>query len=476
MSAVFQTLGELSTHLAGTNIEVVDPGVPLVEWAAELSNDPSWKNQPSIRKVVGFAARNIASVPMHLYEFVGEQDRRRVRDGALAEVLRRPSRAPGETAYRFWERVLIEGLIYDRFAVRIVERDDGYELVRIPARLVTFAADALDRITSVNVRKPDGTVQELDPAGFILDAGYATKGASGTSPLKTLRDLLDEQTEAVRYRRSIWRNGARTAGVIERPANTPWAEGARERFGRSWGNFSRGGGQEGGTPVLEDGMQYKPVDAFRPKDTMDLEGRQLTDAEVAAAFHIAPELVGAREGTFSNIKAFKEMLYGPALGPYISAWEQTLDATLIPLLGTPNQYVEANVEAKMRGSFEEQAGVLSTSVGAPWMTRNEARAKQNMSAIDGGDELITPLNVLVGGQASPQDGKTGLVLAKFAARQEQVVRSQKAAGADWWDGPRWDRELVADLVKAGVDVIEAATVAKQFNTEAEQRFRAEEES
>jgi hypothetical protein len=128
----------------------------------------------------------------------------------------------------------------------------------------------------------------------------------------------------------------------------------------------------------------------------------------------------------------------------------------------------------MRGSFEEQAGVLSTSVGAPWMTRNEARAKQNMSAIDGGDELITPLNVLVGGQASPQDGKADQVLAKFAARQEQVVRSQKAAGADWWDGPRWDRELVADLAKSGIDVVEAAAMAKQFNTEAEQRFRAEE--
>lgn len=476
MSAVFQSLGELSTYLAGTNVEVVDPGVPLVEWAATLSNDPGWKNQPSIRKVVGFAARNIASVPMHLYEFVGEQDRRRVRDGTLAEVLRRPSRSPGETPYRFWERVLIDGLIHDRFCVRIVERIDGYELVRIPARMVSFVSDGLDRITSVKIRKQDGTLNEESPEGFILDAGYATKGANGTSPLTTLRDLLDEQTEAVRYRRSIWRNGARTAGVIERPANTPWADGARERFGRSWKNFSRGGGQEGGTPVLEDGMQYKPVEAFRPKDTLDLQGRQLTDAEVAAAFHIAPELVGAREGTFSNIKAFKEMLYGPALGPYISAWEQTLDATLVPLLGTPQQYVEANVEAKMRGSFEEQAGVLSTSVGAPWMTRNEARAKQNMSAIDGGDELITPLNVLVGGQASPQDGKADQVLAKFAARQEQVVRSQKAAGGDWWDGPRWDRELVADLVKVGIDVIEAATVAKQFNTEAEQRFRAEEAS
>jgi hypothetical protein len=35
------------------------------------------------------------------------------------------------------------------------------------------------------------------------------------------------------------------------------------------------------------------------------------------------------------------------------------------------------------------------------MTANEARALRNMPAIDGGDELVTPLNVLVGGQAVP---------------------------------------------------------------------------
>ena len=38
------------------------------------------------------------------------------------------------------------------------------------------------------------------------------------------------------------------------------------------------------------------------------------------------------------------------------------------------------------------------------MTTNQARRILDMPAIDGGDELITPLNVLTGGQPSPQDG------------------------------------------------------------------------
>ncbi len=37
------------------------------------------------------------------------------------------------------------------------------------------------------------------------------------------------------------------------------------------------------------------------------------------------------------------------------------------------------------------------------MTRAESRAKLNLPYLEGTDELITPLNVLVGGQASPTD-------------------------------------------------------------------------
>lgn len=474
MSAYFETLGELGSYLGRTGIQLMDPPTPLLEWAEYLNHGPAWSNQPSIRKVVGFVARSLASTPLHLFELRGEQDRVRVRDGELAAVLRRPSRAPAMTPYRFWESLLIDGLIHDKYCAQIVQHSDGLELVRIPARLVKFKSDFLGRITEVIITNSDGETRGHDPSGFLIDVGYAERGANGTSPLKTLKHILSESTEAVEYRRSIWRNGARVPQVIERPQEAgSFTEPAFERFKRSWSAFVKGGGQEGGTPILEDGMTLKEVNAFRPKDTLDLEGRKLTDIEVCSAYYIAPELIGAREGTFSNIKAFKQMLYGPNLGPYFEAWEQALNTTLVPLLAPGKDvYIEANIESKLRGSFEEQADVMSTATGAPWMTRNEARAKQNMPAIDGGDELVTPLNVLIGGQSSPQDGKAiEGVLQKFAARQQQVIASQKSAGVlDWWDRGRWDRELVTDLTKAGIEVTKAAAIARRVNDEAEAEY------
>jgi HK97 family phage portal protein len=215
---------------------------------------------------------------------------------------------------------------------------------------------------------------------------------------------LEENRRSVAWRNGQWDNAPKISGLLKRPADAPkWGETQRERFINSWRTW-RDAPLMGGTPVLEDGMDYAPLDTFSPKDARDIEGRQLTDAEVASAFHIPPELVGAREGNFSNIAAFRQMLFGPTLGPLFEELKQVVNAGLVRSLdATADLYVEQDREAAINGSFLEQAKLLSTLTGGPIMTRAEGRAKLNLPHIDGTEELIVPLNVVEGGQASPQD-------------------------------------------------------------------------
>ena len=120
-------------------------------------------------------------------------------------------------------------------------------------------------------------------------------------------------------------------------------------------------------------------------------------------------MVGVLQGTnYSNMREFNRALYRTSLGPDIRYIEERITQFVLPLIGgSDDEFVKLNVESMLRGSFEEQAAVLSTSVGGPWMTRNEARSLQDMAPLDDGDELITPLNVIEGGQSSPQDGGDG---------------------------------------------------------------------
>jgi HK97 family phage portal protein len=403
----FGDLTQLGNYLAANGIRVVDPGVPLSNYADTAAAARVWETQPSVRKVVDYIARQLCTIPWHVYERVSDTDRRRVTDHPLAQLLGTP--APHRSPSRLWHSTLVDWLIYDRWCQQILPSADtasGFELRRKPARRFHVLADDDDQPAALYLVSSRGPAQVVQlPAPYLFDHGYATIGADGTSPMMTLQQILAEQREAVEWRRQVWKNGARVPTVIERPADAPpWSPTAKERFTAAFNAFIGRAGQAGGTPILEDGMKLVTVNAFNPKETQDIEGRQLTDAEVASAYHIAPELVGAREGTFSNIDAFRQMLFTINLGPYVTQWQDVLNSMLVPQLAPgSNLYVEANLEAKLRGSFTEQAALLQTAVGAPYMLRSEARAVQNLPHVDGTDELVTPLNVMVGGLASPRD-------------------------------------------------------------------------
>lgn len=456
-----------------------DPGVPLSNWsdAADLAVDRLFAVHPSVRKVTTFVARHLASLPMHVYRRAGDTDRERVREGAVAELLSWPSTDPTETPYRFWESVVLDALIFDRYALELVQTDNGPRLVRLPAHTWRAKTDRLHRLSKVVLIGPGSETTKRDPSGFLVDVGYAPRAGSGGSPLESLRVPIDEWLKEAAYRAELFERGPAFGGVVERETSWPNTE-ARNRFLHGLRGFKQGGTRAGSMLLLEDGMKYNAVTGITPKDVADVEARKLTDVEVASAYHIAPEMVGSREGTFANVNAFRTMLWSVNLGPYITALEQVVGRLVDMLEPGEGLYVEANVQAKMRGSFEEQGSQLQTSTGAPWMTRNEARARMNLPAVDGGDDLITPLNVLVGGQASPTDsapppkdvparhvstkadeagGDAGdreafaALLRRHFDRQRLSVSPLIEGGADdWWDADRWDGELAADLYDAAI--------------------------
>ncbi|MFD7410628.1 phage portal protein [Kitasatospora purpeofusca] len=402
--ATFPSLGQPWTY--DGHVIVPDPGIPIGAYA-----DSGWDlyaSQPSVRKVTDFIARNLAGIPWKVYRRVSDTDRQRVTDHPLAQLLAQPSATT--TSYRLWHSLIMDLLMSDRWCAQVLPSADtasGWEIRRIPASRMRLVSDGWDGVEQVVIQGPDGQQIAAGPRGYLFDHGYSPAGqASGVSPMITLRAILTEAAEAVEYRRQVWRNGARVPTVIERPADAPgWSAAAKQRFTEAFNRFVGRGGAGGGTPILEDGMRLVTVNAFSPRDTLDIEGRQLTDAEVASAFHIAPELVGARQGTYSNVDAYRQMLYAQSLGPTATSIEQVLNLLLLPVVapGDAGLYIEADIASKLRGSFMEQAAVLQTAVGAPYMLRSEARAVQNLPFVSGTDELVTPLNVLVGGLASPRD-------------------------------------------------------------------------
>lgn len=273
--------------------------------------------------------------------------------------------------------------------------------------------------------------------------------------MNALRDTLKEQVEASLYRSQVWKRGGRVSAVLQRPKDAPqWSDAAREQFREDWyAKYTGSGSKAGGTPILEEGMTLQRID-FSASEQQFVEAAKLSLVTVAAAFHVNPTMIGQNDGAnYSNVREFRRMLYGDTIGPLLAQIEARINTFLLPMLGMnpARHYVEFNIAEKLQGNFEEQAKALQTSIGGPWMSRAEGRALMNLPTLPGTDELITPLNVLVGGQASPADsGAQNEAIDPVKAleqidRQERVVRSRIGAKrSDWWDA-RWDSWLAETL-------------------------------
>jgi len=456
-----------------------------------------WESHGSVQTVINFLGRNIASLGVHLFERRGDSDRSRVTDHPVARLLSRPH--PRVTRYTYFDALVRDVAIFERHLSVKVKLKDGTPggLIRIaPTMFKPLGGDWMFP-EAFEVRGHRG--KKIIPAADTFHIlGYSPRGdIGGVSPIESLRSVLAEEYEAARQRAQAFRNGARVNGYLERPEKAPdWSPQARERFRAGWrSQYGSTGSDAYGTPILEDGMKFVPA-TQTSRDLQYIESRKLTREEVASAYFIPPPMIGLLDNaTFSNIKEQHKHLYQDTLGPWLQRIQQELMLQLFPEFpDTDNLYLEFNLEEKMRGSFEDQAAQLQTATGGPYLTRNEARAILNRPRIEGGDDLIIPLNVIAGGQASPTDSGTqnisaapargikaaateyeikapeeipedhqkamASVFSEFFARQRRAVLS--AAGAksdDWWDAERWDRELAGDILAEATGITKAAALS-----------------
>ena len=450
-----------------------------------------YATQANLQAVVSFLADSVAQLPLKVYVRGENNKRTRDMDSPAARLLYRPN--ADQTAYDFINAVMVEYLLMGVSTVWLLpdpDSESGYQLRLIPKEWITnterstnYAPDKI-RITAGT----GGGYIDIPRTEFIQFRRYSPGNPGGyNSPISALRQTLNEQIQADKFRSNIWSSSGRFNAYITRPANVqPWTDEQRKSFltafREGWG---KGGSNAGKMPLLEDGMEIKPYQ-FNAKEAQYAETKQLSREDVAAAYHVNPSLIWhTTTQTYASAKDNARALYADCLGPTLQMIQQRINSFLLPMVGAdPDTYVIFDLTEKLKGSFEERASILQASVGGPWMTRNEARADNDMPPVEGGDELIVPLNVVEGGQASPQDthmeansgepevklivpshrkevGKIRIkgrsykeedeevsdVLRKFFRRQANSVLPRLGAkSASWWDEERWNTELAEDLL------------------------------
>ena len=356
-----------------------------------------WESQPSVRKVVSFMASTVAALPWRVYR-AEDGGRERLHDSPAETLVRRPTRFTSSAD--LVTGLALDWLLYGSACAVLVDE----EIVRVPAPLLMLSTDVFGRVNDVATVAGGETVS-LSDLPVALMHGWDPDGSGAVAPVRTLRALLAELSEAEGWRRRMWTDVPRVSAQVTRPKDAPrWSDEKRERFLQAMADF-KSSTSGGSIPVMEDGMKLESAPQVQPDLSSASSVRTLTDIEVAGYFGVPPELLGMREANYGGYAALRRDLYTRVLGPLIGRIEDALNAEIVPALagGDASVYGVLDRTEAQDGTLLERVQALQSATGGPVMTRAEARERLDLPYLEGTEELIVPLNVIQGGQASPTD-------------------------------------------------------------------------
>lgn len=356
----------------------------------------SWlyREQPAVRAVIDYIAKNAAQLgPPKLYERTGvDQTIERPNHPAMLSLME-PNNGvtPGGS---FMLQILSDFLVYDNaYALKIRRSPDSpLVLLCLPPHCTGIVGKQRYAPEGYNVYLADGTFFFVEPENMIHWHAYNPEDPRiGVSRLETLREVLAEESAMQAASIELSKSGLGMPGHIERPLEAPeWKDDTRTRFEEDWANRMKA--KERRTPVLEEGMEFKPA-GMTAKDAEVIKSRQFGREEVASLYgmwHVPPRGEDERDQFLNDV-----------LMPLLDEYTWWLNLQLLEVeFGESDMYFACSLDEKLQG--DERLKTLVSASGGPVLTRNESRGRLGLGPLPGADELITPLNVVVGGKPSPQ--------------------------------------------------------------------------
>ena len=234
---------------------------------------------------------------------------------------------------------------------------------------------------------------------------------------------------------SFFRNGGRPSGVIEIPGSI-----TEENAKKLKSNWDSGytGENAGKTAILSNGAKYNPM-TFSPVDAQTVEQLKMTAEIVCSVFRVPAYKIGVGQPPSSdNVEALEQQYYSQCLQTLIESIELLLDEALET---GENESTEFDVTTLLRMDSERRMKTLGDAVKNTLLTPNEARKRENLPPLAGGDALYLQ-----------QQNYSLEALSRRDAREDpfastgKTVSSQLPDGAS--DGNKAISETEHDAVKA----------------------------
>lgn len=345
---------------------------------------------------VRIISEDTSGLPLHLYERIGEDDRRRATDHRLYGLITDAAN-PEQPMKAFRELLTAHTALWgDGFAE--IEQDNA-------GRPIAFWPLLPDRTRAVRkggtkfvvTDLPNGRTVGLPPGQYLHIPGpsWLKDGLSGENPIRLAREAIGLAAAGEEYGARLFGQGARPSGVLT--TEKKLSPEAKERLKQEWDDVVSGISNQHRTALLEENLKWQQISMDADK-AQSLESRKFQVEEVARYYRMPLVLLGHTEKSTSWGTGIEQFLRGYltyTLGSWLTRWETWLPHHLL----TPEErrafYVEHVLEDFLKGDIATRFEAYAKAVQNGWMNRNEVRRRENMRPIEGegGDVYTVQINM-----------------------------------------------------------------------------------
>jgi len=327
-------------------------------------------------------SNDIAKLPKSVYKKEGDS-RMRFTDHPLNYLI---STEPNEmmTAFDFWKLVVVLVILKGNCYV-LIKRDSNGELISL----------VIQDNSQVKVSRKDDKLFYTIKGNVYLSAevlhfkAFSLDGVTGVSVIKYAAHNLGVNLDAQEYASDIYSDRGLGYGVIEsdKKVDNTAKKLISDGFSKKMSEKNKFK-----VPVLDEGLSYKAI-SVTPAEAQFLETNKYSVTEIARWLNIAPhKLKDLTNANYSNIQAQSIEHVQDSLLPWIMRIELELDRKMFSREDSEKMYVKFNEKVLMRGDSEARKNYLTQLVYAGIITRNEARALEDMNPLEGLDDVLTPVN------------------------------------------------------------------------------------
>ena len=167
---------------------------------------------------------------------------------------------------------------------------------------------------------------------------------------------------------------------------------------------------------LDYGLDYKPMSEKSLSDTQFIQTKLHIMKQIAGVFKVPLNMLGIMEGaTYNNVEQQQINFLVHCLSPYLNKIEERITCSLLRPEERDKYTVKFLTTGLLKLDTETRYKTYKMAIENGILNRNEIRDMEELSAYNGGDKFIVPLN---------------MALIDENGQIERVVDGQSASGGN----------------------------------------------